>query len=528
MATTCESYDIQRLAFDVKDKAAIEDVIGADIMLSRAGSGLKGICPFHKEKTPSLSVSIQKQRYRCFGCGANGDVIQYAQDRDHLDFVDAVISLARKIGLDTDRYRVGFGSKSTRAEPDVLVGVSSKFREWLSLNNSAQKYLFDRGFDEAVLERWSIGYAAKGFTPLLNTKMWTNEQLRTAGLLAESNGRQYEYFRDRIMIPIFGRDGSIIAFGGRVMDDSKPKYLNSPETSIYRKSTVLYGAHLYAQWKSKPVHVVEGYLDVWRLDRHEFCVVAACGTAFTHSHLKQLLRHTKDVIFAFDGDEAGLKAANSVIGILCSHLPGDVRVRIALLPDGEDPDSFVLKHGSEAYSALTDAAPSWVDFAFARIDREHSDNRWIASKVQAWADFCASIASEAWRFCATHRGEISIGYQFGSLGDGTERCVGAAMPPRIVLDEAVALNLIVNYLPVMPEQIRSQARRKFEECGGEAGRRLFSLCGLANDDDKLKREIGDLLYSDIVLNPIPLTSHSDFLRLIEEAANSLKFQSLLQ
>ncbi|MCB1610716.1 MAG: DNA primase, partial [Xanthomonadales bacterium] len=302
---------------ELLQRADIVDVIGARVQLKRAGKEYQARCPFHDERSPSFTVVPQKQFYHCFGCGAHGSALKFLMEYEGVSFPDAVEQLAAQVGLQVPR-------DASRAGPDdklaplyaVLAEATAWFREQLTLNERAQTYFERRGVGAEMIERYALGYAPDSWDGLgqkLGRGADRMKLLAAAGLLSQrDNGHSYDKFRDRVMFPIHDRRGRPIAFGGRILDQGEPKYLNSPETALFHKGRELYGlwqARQSAQ-KLKRLIVVEGYMDVIGLAQHGVEeAVATLGTATTKEHAELLFRNAEDVIFCFDGDRAGRQAA---------------------------------------------------------------------------------------------------------------------------------------------------------------------------------------------------------------------------
>jgi DNA primase len=344
-------------------RANIVEVIGARIALKKAGREYKACCPFHSEKTPSFWVSPEKQFYHCFGCGAHGTALSFLMEHDRLPFPEAVEELASSLGLTVPREEGSSAPRRTSETLYELMGrVAQFYSQTLTGDERARRYLERRGLNAEVIERFAIGYAPNSWNEVLRRFGGTEEgrhRLAELGLIIErdaaSSGqgeRAYDRFRDRIMFPIRDARGRVVAFGGRVIDQGEPKYLNSPETALFHKGRELYGLYEVRQSRAtlSRLLVVEGYLDVVRL--HQFGVpyaVATLGTATTPDHLKRIFQLVPAVVFAFDGDRAGRAAAWRA---LQNSLPEAVEgreLRFLFLPEGEDPDTLIAREGREAF-----------------------------------------------------------------------------------------------------------------------------------------------------------------------------------
>src|SRR5215471_1793507 len=369
-------------------RADIAEIVGARVALKKAGSNLKGLCPFHGEKTPSFTVSPTKGFYHCFGCGQHGSAIGFLMAYDNLGFPEAVEALAEMLGMEVPRDAVHTDER--RGEHDELYALLREadqiYRAALRDSPQAIAYLKKRGIDGPTAGRFSMGYAPDGWDTILKA-LGTSDarlaQLKVAGLLSENDGgRRYDKFRDRIMFPIRNVRGQIIGFGGRVLDSGEPKYLNSPETPIFRKGQELYGLFEAKRNPGKPkeIIVVEGYLDVASLVQFGVeNVVATLGTAMTNDNLKRLTRLTDRVVFCFDGDRAGRAAAWRAMETALPYGGGTVEIKFLLLPEGDDPDTFVRAQGADAFRALAAEAAPLSDFLVrelaTRVDFATVDGR---------------------------------------------------------------------------------------------------------------------------------------------------------
>jgi len=337
----------------------IVDVIDRRVPLKKAGQNYQACCPFHSEKTPSFTVSPTKQFYHCFGCGAHGTAISFLMEYEHMSFRDAVAALAQDAGLPVPES----AQEHDRPKPppalwEALEQAAHFYRQQLKQSPRAIDYLKGRGLTGKIAARYGIGYAPDGSPLKLVFADYQNEALAAAGLVIDGEHSRYDRFRDRIMFPIRNLKGQIIGFGGRVLGEGEPKYLNSPETPLFHKGSEIYGL-FEARGAIKTagrVIVVEGYMDVVALAQHgvEFAV-ATLGTATTPIHARTLMRHSDRLIYCFDGDNAGRKAAWRALENTLESLQDGKEVSFLFLPEGEDPDSFIRTHGREAFMHLLDA-----------------------------------------------------------------------------------------------------------------------------------------------------------------------------
>jgi DNA primase len=357
----------------------IVDVIGRHVQLKKGGANLMGLCPFHGEKSPSFSVSPSKQFYYCFGCGASGDAVRFLTEHTGASFRDAVSDLAQQAGLtvpdDTrsdDERRSAAQAKARQASlSDVLERAAQHYRQQLKATPRAVAYLKGRGLTGEIAARFGLGYAPDGWHALASAfAAYDDPQLVESGLVIqrepesdedEGGRRRYDRFRDRIMFPIRGVQGETIGFGGRVLDRSEPKYLNSPETPVFVKGRELYGLFESRAGIRARGHalVVEGYMDVVALAQMGFeNAVATLGTACTEEHVRKLFRFTDAVVFSFDGDAAGRRAATRALEAALPHASDLRSLRFLFLPPEHDPDSFVRELGAPAFErAIAQAVP---------------------------------------------------------------------------------------------------------------------------------------------------------------------------
>jgi DNA primase len=368
---------------DLLARTDIVDLIDGYVPLKKKGRNHSACCPFHNEKSPSFTVSQDKQFYHCFGCGANGNAISFLMEYDKLEFVEAIEDLAQKNGLEipTEDGKVLAKPIHSRAEiasdHEMMEQVSRYFRHQLKHHANAKTvidYVKGRGLSGETVKQYGVGYAASewdGALKTFGTNAISRQQLLDLKVTTSNDsGREYDFFRDRLMFPIRNRRGMVIGFGGRVMGEGGPKYLNSPETRIFHKGTELYGFFEAKQFDDKlaQVIVVEGYMDVVALaEKGIKYAVAALGTATTPDHLQLLFRTVKKVIFCYDGDRAGNEAAWRALQNGLPHLKDGVELTFAFLPDGEDPDTLVQKEGKEAFEQRLKEAKPFIQFFLERL-----------------------------------------------------------------------------------------------------------------------------------------------------------------
>jgi len=351
---------------DLLNRIDIVDVVERYVPLKKAGANFSACCPFHNEKSPSFTVSQTKQFYHCFGCGAHGTAISFVMEHAGMSFVDAIEELARGIGLDVPHERNAQGQMPEKVAPDlyeVMQVAVRYYREQLKASPRAIDYLKGRGLSGEIAAKFAIGYSPEVWQSLASAYPdYQAETLVQTGLvISNDEGKRYDRFRDRIMFPIINVRGQCIGFGGRVLDKGEPKYLNSPETPLFEKGHELYG--LFQAQKSirnrQQVLVVEGYMDVVALAQHGVdYAVATLGTATTSFHIQKLLRLSDHIIFSFDGDKAGQKAAWRALENALPSLQDGKRISFLFLPTEHDPDSFIREFGQAEFELrVADAMP---------------------------------------------------------------------------------------------------------------------------------------------------------------------------
>lgn len=359
----------------------IISVVGEYIQLKRKGKGFFGLCPFHSEKTPSFHVDPVKQLYYCFGCGNGGSVIQFVMGVENLDYIEAVKFLADKAGIllpegEDEKYK-----EIARKKKQILkinVEAARFFYEQIEdeKNSFAREYLASRGIKRRTVRKFGIGYSLKDWDALykhLKAKGYDDDILLESGLvLKNKNGGYYDRFRGRIIFPIFDLRGNVLGFGGRVLDNSEPKYMNSPETMVYNKRKHLYGLNFAKNSSHKRIIVVEGYMDVISLFQFGIInTVASLGTALTESQGRLLKKYTEEIIISFDADTAGKAATIRGLDILDSI---GCNVKVLEMPEGEDPDEFVKKYGADAFNSLINKSLSLVEYKIKALKSEIDTN----------------------------------------------------------------------------------------------------------------------------------------------------------
>lgn len=372
---------------DLLERIDIVDVVDSRVKLKKTGKNYSACCPFHDEKTPSFSVSPDKQFYYCFGCGASGNSIGFIMDYERINFPEAIESLAKVAGVEVPREQTKDPQKRTHNEAQekarkLLFSLMEQANDYYQLQlrehpqkNTAVNYLKNRGLSGQIAKDFGIGYAPPGWDNLIKALATSNEKqdlLLDGGMLIrnEEKDRLYDRFRERIMFPIRDNRGRVIGFGGRVLNDEKPKYLNSPETPIFHKGKELYGLYEARQaYRQLPrVLVVEGYMDVVALAQYGIRYgVATLGTACSEEHLRIAFKYTNEIVFCFDGDEAGRKAARRAMENSISAMEDGRRIKFLYLPEGEDPDTLIRQIGDVKFTRLIEGASPLENFLFEEL-----------------------------------------------------------------------------------------------------------------------------------------------------------------
>lgn len=386
---------------EIRNAADIVDVISARVLLKKAGKDYTGLCPFHSEKTPSFTVSPEKQIFHCFGCGTGGDLFNFLMFYENMSFPEAVETLSRQYGIALPSEKQGRKEKQRHTERQHLLEINRRvmafYREMLLKRpegESARQYLKNRNTPREIADRFALGFAPGGWDNLvrfLNQRKIPLATAEKAGLVApRQSGGYYDRFRNRIIFPISDTTGQVVGFGGRVLDDSRPKYLNSPETPLYNKRRILYGLHAAREAcrSREKVFIVEGYFDLITMHQHGIVnTVATLGTALTRDHIRRLKGYAKKALLVFDSDAGGIKAAQRTTG---TFMDEGMDAAVVLLPEGHDPDSFLFQHGADAFCELSENALGLVDFQIrSAIDRNGTS---LEGKIRIITEMAAPLA----------------------------------------------------------------------------------------------------------------------------------------
>src|SRR5271170_37760 len=385
---------------EIVARSDIVEIIGARVPLKKAGREFKACCPFHNEKSPSFWVSPDKQFYHCFGCGAHGTVVGFLMQYEKMEFIDAVADLAQRAGVEVPREAQGVRDPGSVDLHEIMARMAGFFEQNLADNPRALQYVSSRGIDAKTTAKFALGFAPDSWDALLKrfgSQEEERRQILQLGMIIERDTRGgeraagfYDRFRDRLMFPIRDSRGRVIGFGGRIIDQGEPKYLNSPETPLFHKGRELYGLYEARQARGdfKRLMIVEGYMDVVRL--HQVGItyaVATLGTATTQEHLNKIFKMTSEVVFCFDGDRAGLQAAWRALENALPLARDGREIKFTFLPDGHDPDTLVAAEGRDAFEARVRNALPLSEYLVRQlivdVDLNHVDGR---AKLKALAE----------------------------------------------------------------------------------------------------------------------------------------------
>lgn len=450
-------------------KTDIVDIIDEQVPLKKGGANYMACCPFHKEKTPSFSVSPTKQFYHCFSCGAHGSAIGFVMEHQGLSFPEAVQFLADRVGMVVPKVHGQNDNPEVRAErkkkqqtlEETTAAAADFYAQQLKFNPAAKAYLDKRGLSAEVIAHYGLGYAPDGWQPLTQVfQPYPNTALVDTGMVIDNEGRHYDRFRHRIMFPIRNPRGQVIGFGGRVLDDSKPKYLNSPDTPLFDKGKNLYGLYegRAAVKEAGRILVVEGYMDVVALA--QFGVgygVAALGTATTAEHVKILMRQADSIYFCFDGDSAGRKAAWRALENALPQLKDDKSLHFLFLPEEHDPDSYIRAYGKAQFEdALLNQSKPLSEYFWEHLsDGIHLNTQeGKAELVKTSSPLLAQITAPALAYLLKQRLSELVGID----PDNLAQLLGQEAPKRHVKQKNYKLPPISVKQPVMLTLVQRQIR----------------------------------------------------------------------
>jgi len=383
----------------IKQRCDIETVVSSYVSLKRTGNHLKGLCPFHSEKTPSFIVYTDTQSFYCFGCGAGGDVVNFTMRAENLDYVSAIEALAKRAGValpESGDYNGAERGVSRQRVLQMNLEAAKFYRNMLHderIGSPGRSYLMSRGLTGAIVSRFGLGYSppsGKMMLSHLRSLGFKDDEIHTAYFAGKNDRGYYDYFRGRVMFPIIDVSGNVVAFGGRVLDDSKPKYLNTSNTPAFIKGKTLFALNYAKNYCSEYLILCEGYLDVISMHQAGFQQAAATlGTAITPDHARIIKKYTSKVILSYDSDEAGVAAANKAIGILEA---AGVDAKVLKMEGAKDPDEFIKKYGAEKFSSLLRDSRSKFDYFLENISAKYNFDA-DEEKIRALGEVCKHIAT---------------------------------------------------------------------------------------------------------------------------------------
>ncbi|MDU3688146.1 MAG: DNA primase [Anaerococcus hydrogenalis] len=386
---------------EILENSDIVAIIGDYVDLKKSGNSYKGLCPFHNEKTPSFTVDDKKQLFHCFGCGEGGDVVSFIMHKEGLSYIDSMKYLANKAGIKLDDTKSSKENKRLNRLYDINRDIMMYFYKNLLTDKAGQTYLKNRGFRSNIVNTFMLGFAKNSWDDLISyvkEKDYLLDDIENLGLIKKSqNGKYYDKYRNRLIFPIINHYGKVIGFGGRSIDSTMPKYLNSPESEVFKKRYNLYGLNIFKKQSNKDIILVEGYMDVIGLNNQGIDqAVASLGTSLTNDQAKLLKRYAKNVFICYDEDNAGIKATDRAIEIL---LDEGIKPNIISLEKGLDPDDFVKKYGRDAFIKKMDEASDVYNYKYNKILDMYAsskDNEKF-EKLNLFIEFLASIKSDLTR-----------------------------------------------------------------------------------------------------------------------------------
>ena len=454
---------------ELLSKVDIVDIIDEQVPLKKGGANYMACCPFHKEKTPSFSVSPTKQFYHCFSCGAHGSAIGFVMEHQGLSFPEAVQFLADRVGMTVPKVRGQEDNPEVRAErkkkqqtlEETTAAAADFYAQQLKFNPAAKTYLDKRGLSAEVIAHYGLGYASDGWQPLAQVfQPYPNTALVDTGMVIDNEGKHYDRFRHRIMFPIRNPRGQVIGFGGRVLDDSKPKYLNSPDTPLFDKGKNLYGLYegRAAVKEAGRILVVEGYMDVVALAQFGIGYgVAALGTATTAEHVKILMRQADSIYFCFDGDSAGRKAAWRALENALPQLKDDKSLHFLFLPEEHDPDSYIRAYGKAQFEdALLNQSKPLSEYFWEHLSDGLNLNtqEGKAELVKTSSPLLAQITAPALGYLLKQKLSELVGID----PDNLAQLLGQEAPKRHVKQKSYKLPPISVKQPTMLTLVQRQIR----------------------------------------------------------------------
>lgn len=471
----------------------IEDVVGQHVNLKRSGSNMFGLCPFHGEKTASFSVAPDKGIYYCFGCHKGGGAINFVMELEGLSYPDAVRALAKRSGMEVpedEQYQIRY-RKQERLWA-LMKEAGRFFHQQLFAPAGAEclAYVQKRGLTKAAVTNFGIGYAPNSWNALVDAmrkKGYTDQEMKDADLVGEKNGRVYDRFRNRLMFPIIDIRGNVIGFGGRVLDDSKPKYLNSNETLIFNKRKNLFGLNLAKKTKANNIILVEGNIDVVTLHQYGFDnAVASLGTSLTEEQVTLLSRYTEQVVLTYDSDEAGQRAAQRAIPMLEK---AGIQVKVLKMKDAKDPDEFLHKFGAEKFRALLDDSSNRVEYQLNAIRSKYQlqEDGQRVQFIQEAAELISTLGSPVQREIYGHR----VAEASGISDEAMKLEIGKAYKRRIAREKKQQEKIDLAPVQALQPKTRSVRYDNIKSAMAEEG-----ILAMAFQDISLLGQVGGLKAED--------------------------------
>ena len=429
----------------------IEDVVGQYVSLKRSGSNLFGLCPFHGEKTASFSVNPTKGIYYCFGCHKGGGAVNFMMEIEGLSYPDAVRALAKRAGLEVpedEQYQSRYRAQERLWALMKEAGRFFHAQLFAPAGAECLQYVQKRGLSKSIVTRFGIGFAPNSWNALVDAmkkKGYTDQELKDADLVGEKNGRIYDRFRNRLMFPIFDVRGNVIGFGGRVLDDSKPKYLNSNETLIFNKRKNLFGMNFAKKTKQPNIILVEGNIDVVTLHQYGFDnAVASLGTSLTEEQVTLLSHYTEQVVLTYDGDEAGQRAAQRAIPMLEK---AGIQVKVLQMKDAKDPDEFLHKFGADRFKLLLEECSNRVEYQLGAIAKKYQLNvdeervKFIQEAAELICTLNSAVQREVYGNRVAEMGKITPEAMKTEIGQAYKKRMAREKKKQEKVDLAPAQNL---------------------------------------------------------------------------------------
>ncbi len=443
----------------------IEDVVGQYVSLKRSGANMFGLCPFHGEKTASFSVAPDKGIYYCFGCHKGGGVVNFMMEVESLSYPDAVRALAKRVGMEVpedEQYQSRYRQQERLWALNKEAGRFFHSQLYSPAGQECLAYTQRRGLSKGIITNFGIGFAPNSWNALVDAmrkKGYTDQELKDADLVGEKNGRIYDRFRNRLMFPIIDVRGNVIGFGGRVLDDSKPKYLNSNETLIFNKRKNLFGLNFAKKTKQPYMILVEGNIDVVTLHQYGFDnTIASLGTSLTEEQVALLSRYTEQVVLTYDGDEAGQRAAQRAIPMLEK---AGIRVRVLQVKDAKDPDEYLHKFGPDKFKLLLEDSANRVEYQLNAILRKYDlkDDNQRVQYIQECANLIATLPSavsrEVYSSRVAEHGKISTGAVALEVEKSYKKLKSRERKKQEAIDLAPARNLQPKTRSIRYENMKS-------------------------------------------------------------------------